>query len=476
MSRVSKKLGLEIQHILHLQENCMSQGQRFETTMRAYIEKNKRITAQTSVKEILQLVQSFGKEINSNYATLFYNLHEEIQKIELQLTKIANTCPQNSPQRQWFESKALSLDTLQRILFSINKEILAQARQIEQAISQKGNLRNLSFLDEIMLSIGISPKRKKTDVQEPAIDLTQIIRLQNEFDTKFRNAIELLSHETSPKIPERNIYSGMACVCIGLVAFTSACQEKERQLAEGFWDREAIPRPTTNVMDAVAIHRPATQDYFDMPAQHRPKELQEHHAPETKIADADLPQVNRIPRDQISQVENSTMVQYDVSTKDKTIQAIIAECKRQGLTLNSQIAYVLATVEHETNKTFEPVREAYWVKNAEEWRKNNLRYYPYYGRGYVQLTWDFNYKYYSELLGIDFESNPDAVMDGSTSVFILVHGFKHGIFTKKKITDYISKTKTNYVGARKCINGNDKAWKIAALAKEWVKKLDASKS
>ena len=48
-------------------------------------------------------------------------------------------------------------------------------------------------------------------------------------------------------------------------------------------------------------------------------------------------------------------------------------------------AYGLATAWWETNKTMQPVREAYWLSEA--WRKPNLRYYPHYGRGYVQLTW-----------------------------------------------------------------------------------------
>jgi hypothetical protein len=49
------------------------------------------------------------------------------------------------------------------------------------------------------------------------------------------------------------------------------------------------------------------------------------------------------------------------------------------------MAYVLATTQWETAQTFKPVREAFW--KDEEWRRVNLaRYYPYYGRGFVQLT------------------------------------------------------------------------------------------
>src|SRR4029079_15992876 len=54
------------------------------------------------------------------------------------------------------------------------------------------------------------------------------------------------------------------------------------------------------------------------------------------------------------------------------------------------LAYMLATAFQETNQTMQPVREAYWL--SEEWRRRNLRYYPFYGWGYVQLTWEANYR------------------------------------------------------------------------------------
>lgn len=158
----------------------------------------------------------------------------------------------------------------------------------------------------------------------------------------------------------------------------------------------------------------------------------------------------------------------DYSGRAGTVAAIEAECIRQGLTLKTQIAYVLATVEHETNDTFKPVREAYWM--PEWWRKRKLRYYPYYGRGYVQLTWKFNYARYAEILGVDLVRNPDRAMEPAIANFVLVHGFKHGVFTGKKITDYIRQGKTDFVGARRCINGTDKAAKIAGIA---VRRLKA---
>ena len=160
---------------------------------------------------------------------------------------------------------------------------------------------------------------------------------------------------------------------------------------------------------------------------------------------------------------------HDFSCKEGTIEAIKLECQARGIGLNPQIAYVLATTQWETNQTFEPVREAYWL--SENWRKNNLRYYPFYGRGFVQLTWKNNYEKYSRILGVDMASDPDIAMQPKVALFVLAHGFKTGIFTGRKITDYIDETKTDFVRARRCINGTDKAHEIADLAKKFLADL-----
>lgn len=127
-----------------------------------------------------------------------------------------------------------------------------------------------------------------------------------------------------------------------------------------------------------------------------------------------------------------------------------------------QWAYIFATTFHETNATFLAIKEAYWL--SEDWRKKNLRYYPYYGRGFVQITWKENYSKYGKLLGLDLVNNPDLALKTNIAFFVLTHGFKNGVFTGKKISDYINTTKKDYVGARRCINGTDKAQLIANYA------------
>ena len=150
--------------------------------------------------------------------------------------------------------------------------------------------------------------------------------------------------------------------------------------------------------------------------------------------------------------------------KNKVIDKILKECKKQGIVNPAQIHYIIATVDYETNGTFLPVKEAYWL--SEGWRKRNLRYYPYYGRGLVQITWKANYKKFSKLMDIDLVSNPDLALEIDNAVYILVYGFKHGVFTGKKISDYINLNRTDFKSARKVINGNDRAVYIAKLAQQ----------
>ena len=159
----------------------------------------------------------------------------------------------------------------------------------------------------------------------------------------------------------------------------------------------------------------------------------------------------------------ATKTVLNFTTKQGTINAIKSECTKQGLGLKTQIAYVLATADHETAHTFQPVAEA--------WRKQNLRYYPYYGRGYVQLTWKNNYALYGQLLGIDLVNKPDLALDPRTALFVLVHGFKTGVFTGRKLTDYVNNHSTDFVDARRCINGTDKAAEIAAGAQSFLAQL-----
>lgn len=149
------------------------------------------------------------------------------------------------------------------------------------------------------------------------------------------------------------------------------------------------------------------------------------------------------------------------------INAILAACNQWGVTDTRQVAYIFATTIHETANTMAPVREAYWLSEA--WRKANLRYYPYYGRGYVQLTWQANYAKAGQKLGLGNQlvNNPDLALHSNIAAPVLVLGSKEGWFTGRKLSDYINGSVTDYVNARRIINGTDKAQLIAGHAQKW---------
>jgi putative chitinase len=128
-------------------------------------------------------------------------------------------------------------------------------------------------------------------------------------------------------------------------------------------------------------------------------------------------------------------------------------------------AYILATAHHETAHTYLPVVEAYWL--SEDWRRRNLRYYPWHGRGFVQLTWERNYERAGRELGVDLTTDPDAALQPEIAYRVLVAGMLRGWFTGKTLSDYITETRTDYRGARRIVNGTDRARLIAGQAEHF---------
>ncbi|MGR3525050.1 MAG: glycoside hydrolase family 19 protein [Paracoccaceae bacterium] len=152
-------------------------------------------------------------------------------------------------------------------------------------------------------------------------------------------------------------------------------------------------------------------------------------------------------------------------------QLILAECRKRGCTI-PQTAYILATAYWETAHTMKPVMEAFWLSDA--WRRKNLRYYPWHGRGYVQITWEANYINASRKLGKDLTTDPDVVMQPAIAAEILVRGSMEGWFTKHKLPDHVNASRKDYISARRVINGTDKAAAIAKLAQEYEADLTAA--
>jgi len=151
--------------------------------------------------------------------------------------------------------------------------------------------------------------------------------------------------------------------------------------------------------------------------------------------------------------------------------------------LPSQMAYMLATVKHETADTFAPVVEGYWMKS-----NRVAKLYAYYkahnrgaiatifpngvidptfeGRGYVQLTHNFNYDKFSLV------DTPGKALEPETAFHIMEYGMANGLFTGKTLQRYVNETQSDFYSARKVINGLDRASLIAGYAKQLQKGIE----
>ena len=143
----------------------------------------------------------------------------------------------------------------------------------------------------------------------------------------------------------------------------------------------------------------------------------------------------------------------------------------------SWAAYGLATAWHETAQKMQPVREAFWKDEA--WRKANLRYFPHYGRGYVQLTWPKNYQLADSKLDLGGRliAGPDLALNPEIAAKIMVCGMDEGWFCSRKLADYLPKVGKagggQFEQARRIINGTDKDKLIAGYAMQFQTALEA---
>lgn len=134
---------------------------------------------------------------------------------------------------------------------------------------------------------------------------------------------------------------------------------------------------------------------------------------------------------------------------------------RAGFTDLRWLAYMLATVFHETARTMQPIEEygkgsglAYGEPDPETGQ-------TYYGRGYVQLTWKANYAKMATLTGADLVGHPELALDPKIAALVMFEGMRSGLFTGVGLPRYFNDTTDDPVNARRVINGTDKAEMIA---------------
>lgn len=149
------------------------------------------------------------------------------------------------------------------------------------------------------------------------------------------------------------------------------------------------------------------------------------------------------------------------------------------------LAYVLGTAFHEVAFTMQPIKEyggnAYFTRMYDpppdgtrpsvakalgNVNRGDGKLYP--GRGFVQITGRRNYRDWTKRLGIagvDLEATPDLALKMEYATIIIFEGMIAGTFTGKKLSQYFNNTKEDWVGARRVVNGSNKANQIAFYAK-----------
>lgn len=162
-------------------------------------------------------------------------------------------------------------------------------------------------------------------------------------------------------------------------------------------------------------------------------------------------------------------------------ELVLNEGEKRNTSLH-QLAYVLATAWWESGKTMAPVEEAFYLGAKADAYRKRLRYFPYHGRGLVQLTWKENYRKASDLVGVDLVAQPNKAMDPQVSVLVLFDGMERGWFTGKRLEDYVDdideaddEDLREFANARRIVNGTDRQVEIGKLALQFESALKVAR-
>lgn len=168
------------------------------------------------------------------------------------------------------------------------------------------------------------------------------------------------------------------------------------------------------------------------------------------------------------------------------MEAVLDEAGKKSFIDPRHLAYMLATAFHETGRTMQPIHErggadyffrmydpkgqrpAVAARLGNTDRGDGVKYA---GRGLVQLTGRRNYTLFAKLTGADLVNRPDLAMQDEIAVRIMFEGMERGLFTGKKLADYFTSKSSDWVNARRIINGTDRADDIADYAKHFYNAL-----
>lgn len=141
----------------------------------------------------------------------------------------------------------------------------------------------------------------------------------------------------------------------------------------------------------------------------------------------------------------------------KNLPYIAKALEQEGILNANVLAYALATIQHETANTFEPIDEFTGRKSA-----RRLGYEggtDYFGRGFIQLTHLRNYRLIGERIGVgeNLVKNPELASEPETAAKVLAAYFKD--FGIAKLA-----AQGEFVQARSLINPDYHGYSIAEIA------------
>lgn len=145
----------------------------------------------------------------------------------------------------------------------------------------------------------------------------------------------------------------------------------------------------------------------------------------------------------------------------KNLPLIARALEEEGILTLNVLAYALATIEHETAGTFEPIEEYGGRKSA-----RRLGYEGgtnYFGRGFIQLTHLRNYQKMGKRVGLGEKlvRQPELALKPDVSAKILAAYFKdNGVADKAH--------DGNFVAARIPVNPDSQGWWVASLAFKYL--------
>jgi RHS repeat-associated protein len=159
---------------------------------------------------------------------------------------------------------------------------------------------------------------------------------------------------------------------------------------------------------------------------------------------------------------------------------LIADAFASGFS-NDMTAYTLASALHESGpdsigqlmtESDYGAGQSYFNKyNGILGNTSNADAFNYRGRGYIQITGKQNYQKWSNELGVNFVANPNLAAVPDNAAQIAVEGLDRGGFTGVSLYNYVNPGGTDFVNARRTVNGIDDAKGIASSANSFASAL-----